>query len=98
MLGKEIFMIKIMKNSELQGAAKYGNCASCGKGSDEAEIYKIECGDSSTCVNSFNLCLDCLAELGDLAVKEHIKTGTGYCGKGATSSGECEAPCSCYEK
>lgn len=59
-----------------------------------AEIYKIEWGDSSTCVNSFNLCLDCLAKLGDLAVKEHIKTGTGYCGKGATSSGECEAPCS----
>lgn len=55
-------MIKIMKKSELQGAAKYGNYASCGKGSDESEIYKIECGDSSTCVNSFNLCLDCLAE------------------------------------
>lgn len=25
-------------------------------------------------------------------------TGTGDCGKGATSSGECEAPCSYYEK
>lgn len=72
-LRKDIAMIKIMKKSELQGAAKYGNCASCGKGSDEAEIYKIECGDSSKDFSNLDLCLDCLAELGDLAFREHIK-------------------------
>ncbi|WP_320973257.1 hypothetical protein [Enterocloster bolteae] len=66
-------MIRIIKRSELRGAAKYGNCASCGKGSDEAEIYKIECGDSLKDFSSLDLCLDCLAELGDLAFNEHIK-------------------------
>lgn len=66
-------MIKIMKKSELQGAAKFGNCASCGKGTDDTEIYKIEFEDFGTQSISIGLCLDCLAELGDLAIKEHIK-------------------------
>lgn len=66
-------MIKIMKKSELQGAAKYGNCASCGKGTDETEIYKIEFENFENHSISISLCLDCLAELGDLAVKEHIR-------------------------
>lgn len=78
-LRKEIAMIKIMKKSELQGAAKYGNCAGCGKGTNETEIYKIECGYSSTCSSSLDLCLDCLAGLGDLAFNEHIKErGCGH--------------------
>ena len=66
-------MIKIMKKSELQGAAKFGNCVSCGKGTDETEIYKIEFEDLGTQSISIGLCLDCLAELCDLAVKEQIK-------------------------
>lgn len=65
-------MIKIVKKSELQGADRFGNCASCGKGIDETEIYKIECGNAPTC-SCLDLCLDCLAGLGDLAFNEHIK-------------------------
>lgn len=60
-------MIKIMKKSKLQGAGKYGSCAACGKGSDEAEIYKIEFENLENHSTGISLCLDCLAELGDLA-------------------------------
>lgn len=70
-------MIKIMKKSELQGAARFGNCASCGKGTDEIEIYKIECGDPPTYSSSLDLCLDCLAGLGDLAYRLTVCTCGG---------------------
>lgn len=66
-------MIKIVKRSELQGAERNSYCSSCWKSSNEVEIYSIECGDSSNGFSSLDLCLDCLAELGDSAVKEHIK-------------------------
>lgn len=56
-------MIKIKKCSELHGAEKFGSCASCGCGSDEKEIYKLEFEVLGNNRSSLSLCYDCLLEL-----------------------------------
>lgn len=59
-------MIDIKKKSELVGAEKYGQCASCAKGSSEAELYQLSfCYDGSTKSNSIDLCWDCMVEMGN---------------------------------
>lgn len=54
-------MISIKKKSELSGAEKYGQCASCAKGSLETELYQISFTyDGSTKSTSMDLCPECL--------------------------------------
>lgn len=61
-------MIKIKKCSELLGAEKFGSCVSCGCGSDEKEMYKLEFEVLSNKRSSLNLCYGCLIDM-----KEMIK-------------------------
>lgn len=57
-------MISIKKKSELMGAEKYGQCASCAKGSSEADLYQISFTyDGSTKSTSIDLCLECMEEM-----------------------------------
>lgn len=57
-------MISIKKKSELTGAEKYGQCASCSKGSSETELYRISFTyDGSTKTHSIDLCPECMKEL-----------------------------------
>lgn len=57
-------MISIKKNSEFSGAEKYGQCASCSKGSLETELYRISFTyDGSTKTSSVDLCSECMEEL-----------------------------------
>ena len=57
-------MINIKKNSEFSGAEKYGQCASCSKGTSEAELYRISFTyDGSTKTTSVDLCPECMEEL-----------------------------------
>lgn len=57
-------MISIKKNSEFSGAEKYGQCASCSKGSSETELYRISFTyDGSTKTSSVDLCLECMKEM-----------------------------------
>ena len=57
-------MISIKKNSEFSGAEKYGQCASCSKGSSEAELYRISFTyDGSKKTHSIDLCPECMKEL-----------------------------------
>lgn len=57
-------MISIKKNSEFLGAEKYGQCASCSKGSAEAELYRISFTyDGSTKTHSVDLCPECIEQL-----------------------------------
>ena len=57
-------MISIKKNSEFSGAEKYGQCASCSKGSSEEELYRISFTyDGSTKTHSIDLCPGCMKEL-----------------------------------
>ena len=57
-------MISIKKKSELTGAEKYGQCASCAKGSSEAELYQISFSyEGSTKSNSIDLCVECMEEM-----------------------------------
>lgn len=54
-------MISIKKNSEFFGAEKYGQCASCSKGSSETELYRISFTyDGSTKSTSVDLCRECM--------------------------------------
>lgn len=63
-------MITIKKKSELKGAERYGQCASCAKGSSETELYQLSfCYENSTKNNSIDLCCNCLGELGDTLYK-----------------------------
>lgn len=57
-------MITIRKNSELQGAEKYGCCVNCSKGSSEVELYRI-CFTHNNFINgnSIDLCMECMKEL-----------------------------------
>ena len=51
-------MISIKKKGELMGAEKYGQCASCAKGSSEVELYQISFSyEGSTKSNSIDLCV-----------------------------------------
>lgn len=59
-------MIEIKKKSELRGAEKYGQCASCSKGSSETELYQISFSDGSNKNTSICLCADCLDGLGSM--------------------------------
>ena len=56
-------MIKIYKRSELQGAEKFGNCASCSCDKDKRVIYKIEFKDETRNKSSLSLCSECILEL-----------------------------------
>lgn len=57
-------MISIKKKSELTGAEKYGQCASCAKGSSEAELYQISFTyGGSTKSTSIDLCSECMEEM-----------------------------------
>ena len=57
-------MISIKKKSELMGAEKYGQCASCAKGSSEADLYQISFTyDGSTKSTSVDLCPECMEEM-----------------------------------
>lgn len=57
-------MISIKKKSELMGAEKYGQCASCAKGSSEAVLYQISFTyDGSTKSTSIDLCSECMEEM-----------------------------------
>lgn len=59
-------MIKIKKKSELTGAEKYGQCASCAKGSSEAKLYQLTFSyEGSTESSSIDLCWDCMIEMGN---------------------------------
>lgn len=59
-----IHMISIKKNSEFSGAEKYGQCASCSKGSSDAELYRISFTyDGSTKTHSIDLCPECMEEM-----------------------------------
>lgn len=55
-------MFKILHRSELDGAEKYGSCASCGK---ERDVYKIEFTSDNTDSTSISLCEDCLYAFGN---------------------------------
>lgn len=58
-------MIHIRLKSELLGAEKYGQCASCAKGSAETELYQISfSGEGSAKARSIDLCWDCLIGMG----------------------------------
>lgn len=57
-------MISTKKNSEFSGAEKYGQCASCSKGSSETELYRISFTyDRSTKTHSVDLCPECMEEM-----------------------------------
>ena len=57
-------MISIKKNSQFSGAEKYGQCASCSKGSSETELYRISFTyDGSTKTTSVDLCPECIKEM-----------------------------------
>ena len=57
-------MISIKKKSELLGAEKYGQCASCAKGSSETELYQISFSyEGSTKSNSVDLCPECMEKM-----------------------------------
>lgn len=57
-------MISIKKKGELMGAEKYGQCASCAKGSSEVELYQISFSyEGSTKSNSIDLCVECMEEM-----------------------------------
>ena len=59
-------MIQIKKKSELLGAEKYGQCASCAKRSSETELYQISFTyEDSTKTNSIDLCNDCMIGMGN---------------------------------
>lgn len=46
------------------GAEKYGQCASCSKGSSEAELYRISFTyDGSTKTSSVDLCSKCMEKM-----------------------------------
>lgn len=63
-------MINIKKNSEFSGAEKYGQCASCSKGSSETELYRVSFTyDGSTKTHSIDLCSECIEEL-EAMIKE----------------------------
>lgn len=65
-------MISIKKNSEFSGAEKYGQCASCSKGSSETELYRISFTyDGSTKTSSVDLCSECMEEMKNMI--ENIK-------------------------
>lgn len=54
-------MISVKKKSEFLGAEKYGQCASCAKGSSETELYQISFTyEGSTKVTSFDMCTECM--------------------------------------
>ena len=58
------YIIIIRKNSELQGAERFGNCSNCVKGSSEAELYSISFSyDGSSYNTTIHLCKDCMLEL-----------------------------------
>lgn len=57
-------MISIKKKSELMGAEKYGQCASCAKGSSEADLYQISFTyEGSTKATSIDMCVECMEEM-----------------------------------
>jgi hypothetical protein len=56
-------MIKIIHRSKMQGAEKYGTCASCGK---DRDVYKISFEDNVGNYSSISLCWKCLKELQNL--------------------------------
>ena len=63
-------MISIKKKSELLGAEKYGQCASCAKGSSETDLYQISFAyKGSTKASSIDMCIECMEEL-ETMIKE----------------------------
>lgn len=66
-------MINIKKKDKLVGAEKYGQCASCAKGSSEVELYQLSfCYDGSTKSNSIDLCWDCMVEMANDIYEKYI--------------------------
>lgn len=63
-------MIKVEHRSKLQGAEKFGSCASCGK---ERDVYKVSFEDLHNNCTSVSLCFACLTELGNIAYEEYQK-------------------------
>ena len=67
-------MIELKKTSELKGAARFGNCHSCGKLSNKAEIFRMtfsfEDPGAHSCIN---LCGDCLKQLNHI-IETEIQT------------------------
>ena len=63
-------MIKVEKRNKLQGAEKYGSCASCGK---ERDVYKISVEDLHNNRTSISVCFECFTELGNIAYEEYQK-------------------------
>lgn len=53
-------MIKIVRQSEVNGKDRVGICSSCGK---QREVYKISAEDSKKNCSSIDLCGECLSEL-----------------------------------
>ena len=65
-------MISIKKKSELLGAAKYGQCASCAKGSSEADLYQILFTyEGSTKSTSIDMCVECMEEMKNIIEDIH---------------------------
>lgn len=71
-------MVTIKKRSELLGAEKFGSCASCGCGTDEKEIFKLEFDDLVNSKAVLSLCSDCI---GDMKNKINNKDGKFIKGK-----------------
>lgn len=57
-------MISIKKKSGLLAAEKYGQCASCAKGSSETDLYQISfVYEGSTKASSIDMCIECMEEM-----------------------------------
>ena len=68
-------MITIKKKADLIGAEKYGQCASCSKGSSDAKLYQITFSyEDSTKSNAIDLCEDCLFGLGDTIYNMYMES------------------------
>ena len=63
-------MFKIIHRNKLDGAEKYGSCASCGK---ERDVYKIEFTDNNKTSSSISLCEDCMYCLGNEIYEKYMK-------------------------
>lgn len=62
-------MIEIKKKSELTGAERFGDCISCGKRSNETDLYQISFRyENSTKDRIVDICFDCMCEMGDMIV------------------------------
>lgn len=65
-------MISLLRASELKGAQHYGQCLSCGTGSEETDMYVIQSRlpDLPRDI-AYRLCWNCLKDLEYLIGVEH---------------------------